>query len=426
MQRRRALGLLSAAAAAAGCSAPPAGDDGAAGHTLAAEFDPVSALWLSYDAGHVALTAALVDFFRGHVALRFVVPDASRAAMLRALLQDKGVAPAEVTVEPASSFFLRDLAVFTRGPTGGVGLVDFRWSAYGTAAWCRQRHGADAAAAAACSAATSLERDAFERRLARTLGARVHTSAIAVEGGGVETNGRGLLLATESLYLSRNPGLGRAAIEAGLLRLPGVARVIWLPEGLAEDAHLRATITGDHVAWGTGGHSDEYVRFSDENTVLLAWPDDGDVASHPVSRLTRQRMQRNLEILLAAQDLRGRPLRVLKVPMPRPIERRIHLSAAAHTEWSAEWTADFFPPAERRWQGQRVWQVATASYLNYVLANGRLLLPDYLPHGTPPERQQRVRRVFEQAFPGREIGFADAISANWVGGGMHCATLTQP
>jgi hypothetical protein len=55
-----------------------------------------------------------------------------------------------------------------------------------------------------------------------------------------------------------------------------------------------------------------------------------------------------------------------------------------------------------------------------------VVLPDYVPHGTPPQRQERVQRVFEAAFPGRRIAFVDPISANWVGGGPHCATLNQP
>ena len=83
-------------------------------------------------------------------------------------------------------------------------------------------------------------------------------------------------------------------------------------------------------------------------------------------------------------------------------------------------------PAEGRRAGQALWQVATASYLNFVVANGVLVLPDYRAHGTPSERQDRVQRVFDAAFPGRRIHWVDPISANWVGGGLHCATLSQP
>jgi len=73
-----------------------------------------------------------------------------------------------------------------------------------------------------------------------------------------------------------------------------------------------------------------------------------------------------------------------------------------------------------------VLQLATTSYLNHVLANDLVLLPTYVPHGTPPEREERVRQIYESAFPGRRVAFIDAMDANWVGGGAHCATLTEP
>jgi len=137
-------------------------------------------------------------------------------------------------------------------------------------------------------------------------------------------------------------------------------------------------------------------------------------------------MQRNFDILSRASDADGRPLRVIKLPLPRIVERRIFLSAAADPAWSKEWTADFFPPHEKRREGDPVMQVASASYLNFVVANGVVVVPDYLKHGTPRATQDRVQRLLEQAFPGRKIHFVDAIGANWVGGGPHCATLNEP
>ena len=112
--------------------------------------------------------------------------------------------------------------------------------------------------------------------------------------------------------------------------------------------------------------------------------------------------------------------------MPRIVERRVFLSAAADVAWSKEWTADFFPPQEGRREGDAVLQVACASYLNFVVANGVVVVPSYVQHGTPRAVQERVQRIFEGAFPGRQVRFVDAIDANWVGGGPHCATLNEP
>ena len=102
------------------------------------------------------------------------------------------------------------------------------------------------------------------------------------------------------------------------------------------------------------------------------------------------------------------------------------LSASADHAESKEWTAEFFPPRERRREGDPVIQVASASYLNFVVANGVVVLPSYLAHGTARATQERVRRLFAEIFAGRQIEFVDAISANWVGGGPHCATLNEP
>jgi len=402
---------------------PPAPPD----WRVAGDFEPSAAVWLSYDAGHEALTAGLIAALRPHVPLVAWVADEAARTKLAELLRRSGQ-PAEavrVVIDPRAGFFVRDMAVIGRRAQGPW-VLDFDWSEYGMARWCAGRWGTGSPEAADCVARSDFSREDRDRAIAVHLSAPVWRSRVALEGGGFETNGRGLVIANEALLHSRNPGLDRPALEAALQRLPGVRRVIWLPAGLAEDPLLRASITPEHIGWGTGGHTDEFVRFADARTVLLAWPDDADAAVHPVARLTRQRMQRNAEILAAGTDADGAPLKLLKVPMPRPIERRVFLSAAPGHPRSRDWSADHFPSAEQRWQGQPLLEVAVASYLNFVAASGVVVLPDYLPHGTPRARQAQVRRVFEQAFPGRQIVFVDAISANWVGGGLHCATLNIP
>ncbi len=394
------------------------------------------AVWLGYDPGHAALTAQLAVALQPHVELRLLVAQNAHVDAARSLLSGAGVDVARVRfdVEPQALYFVRDAAVFTRGPAGQLGLLDFRWSHYGLAAWCQRRWGADAARAAACAAVgDGASRETLDLRMAQLAGARVYSSSLFLEGGGIEFNGAGVALVSEPLVRQRNPGVSRAHLQAAFEALPGVKKLIWLADGLASDPHLRSTITGNHVAWGTGGHTDQFVRFADAHTVLLAWPDDADVAAHPVARLNRQRMQRNFDILAAATDAGpqgdgegGRPFRIIKLPMPRSVERRIFLSAAADERHSADWTADFFPPGERRREGQPVLQVASSSYLNCVVANGVVVVPGYEAHGTPRAVEQRLRRLLQQAFPGRDIVFVDAMGANWVGGGPHCATLNEP
>ena len=137
-------------------------------------------------------------------------------------------------------------------------------------------------------------------------------------------------------------------------------------------------------------------------------------------------MRANHAALMASTDQDGKPLRVVKVPLPKIIERPVVLTADADMAYSEQWSAASFPAREGRRNGDTVRQVAISSYLNFVVANKLVLLPDYVPHGTAPARQEQVRQIFEAAFPGRRVQFVDSGHTNWFGGGMHCATLNEP
>jgi agmatine deiminase len=387
---------------------------------ISGEFEPTRAIWLGYDEGHRELTLALVKILKPHVALKLVAVDAKSRAAAQELLTSGGISldNIEFIVEPKSLFFYRDVAVFANATDGKRIVINMRWQYYGQPSWCKRRHGSNSDRLNGCIATALESHNDFGIAVARNAGVPILQSNLILEGGAVEANGKGLILANESLCLQRNPGRNRVALEHEYLALPGIRKVIWLPEGLAEDPHLRATIIDNYVAWGTGGHTDEFVRFTDARTVMLAWPDDIEAVL--------RRMQRCFEILSKATDTGGKPLRVLKVPMPKIIERPIFLSAAADGTLSAEWSADFFPESERRRQGDRVIQVASASYMNFIIANGVVVVPSYVAHGTSRSTEARVIKMFELAFPGRKIQLIDAIGANWVGGGPHCATLREP
>jgi agmatine/peptidylarginine deiminase len=148
----------------------------------------------------------------------FVLPDEAAETAARAALQAHGVlaaakqAPAFVH-ERLASYFLRDMAVFTAAPGARLGLVGFRWTQYGVPGWCARRWRARPHLIADCSASADYSRQELAQWLARHAGARLHPSTLGLEGGGFETNGRGLVIANEALLNSRNPGLPRAAME---------------------------------------------------------------------------------------------------------------------------------------------------------------------------------------------------------------------
>ncbi|MCZ4316778.1 agmatine deiminase family protein [Comamonadaceae bacterium G21597-S1] len=427
--RRRCLQWAGGALAGIAVWPSVAADDlVVAGARLSADFDPVAAIWLGYDPGHEAFTADLAQTLAPHVPLKMLVRDAEAQARAMAVLRSRGVNALRVAFvqDGRAPFFVRDGAVFGLDGRARPFIVDFQWTHYGWTNWCRRTFAGSRARALDCARTDDIETGALDQRLAGVLGLACLASPLAIEGGGVEVNGRGTIIANASLWRERNRGLSRDAIEKHLLALPGMRKVVWVPHGLAHDPLHRATIVGHYVGWGTGGHTDEFVRFADENTVLLAWVDEEDARGHPVARLNQLRMQANLEALSNSTDQRGRPLRVIKVPLPSMVERAVVLSADADTAYSNEWTATSFPARERRREGDTVMQLATTSYLNHVLANDLVVLPTYVAHGTPPEREEQVRNIYASVFPGRRVVFIDAMLANWVGGGAHCATLTEP
>lgn len=395
---------------------------------LAADFDPVATVWLGHDAGHEAFTGDLAAAIAPHAPIGMLVRDAASEARARVLLAERRLDLSRVQFvrDALAPFFLRDPVVFGVDADGEAFVVDFQWTHYGWRHWCRRLHAGEPDAAEACARTDDVQSGGLDRRFADALGLSTFRSPLAIEGGGVEVNGRGLLIANAQLWRSRNPGLSAMELERELRRLPGIRKVIWLPRGLAQDPLHRGTITGRYVGWGTGGHTDEFVRFADARTVLLAWGGEADMRRHPVARLNQVRMQTNYEILSHSTDQDGQPLRILKVPLPRTMDREVVLEAQEDYRPLGAWAASQFPAAEGRQPGDTLRQVAASSYLNHLVVNDLVLLPDYVPYGTPARRQQEVRQIYQEAFPGRTILFIDAMQANWVGGGIHCATLQEP
>lgn len=166
--------------------------------------------------------------------------------------------------------------VFVRTKAGGVAAVDFRFNGWGN----KQAHPHDGQLAA---------------RIAKLLGVEHHVAALCGEGGGIEYDGEGTLLLTESCWVNenRNPGLSCAEIETRLKATLGVETVIWVP-GVRDlditdghiDGSLRFVRPGLIVASSLPGDTSEWGRAHAE-----AWA-----------------------ILARAQDARGRGLDVVSIP----------------------------------------------------------------------------------------------------------------
>src|SRR5207244_1224783 len=132
---------------------------------------------------------------------------------------------------------------------------------------------------------------------------RTEPREFVLEGGSIDVNGRGTLLTTEECLLDpvvqvRNPGFGRAEIEAVLKDQLGVANILWLGKGIVGD--------------DTHGHVDDLCRFVDPRTVVLCRETDVKDANYRALAENRER--------LAGMRLEdGSKIEVVNLPMPGPV-----------------------------------------------------------------------------------------------------------
>jgi agmatine deiminase len=193
-----------------------------------------------------------------------------------------------------------------------------------------------------------------------------------LEGGAIDVNGAGTLLATEECLLdpvqARNPGLSRAELEAVLGDHLGVRKVLWLGRGIAGD--------------DTHGHVDDLARFVDETTVVVAEEGEPTDANFAPLRENRDR----LEAMTTAD---GRPLRVQTLPMPAPLAL----------------------------DGVRL----PASYANFYIGNAVVIVPTF---NDPNDR--RALEILAGLFPTREVVGIHAVDLVWGLGTLHCMTQQEP
>lgn len=201
-------------------------------------------------------------------------------------------------------------------------------------------------------------------RIAAAAVARLARFDLVLEGGAIDTDGQGLIITTEQCLLNpnRNPGLDRRDVEAVLRAALGVRRVVWLGEGLANDH--------------TDGHVDNLARFVAPGTVAIptpAGPDDPNAG--------------------AFADARARAADAGLVVLDMPSVGQFELGGA----------------------------LAPASHMNFVIANGQVVVPLY---GGASDRA--AVRALARIFPRHKVTGLPSTHLLSGGGSFHCITQQQP
>ena len=387
-----------------------------------AEFEPHRALWMAWPTYEnkrgLPTEPLLIEIIRateGRVAIELLAQDDAEADVIRERFRREGVPDGHVTIHraPHGDIWMRDMGpIFLRGDQGGLRVVDFGFNMWGYES---------------PDSPNSRLEEGVDRQVAELLGLEVVKSTLISEGGSREFNGKGVMLAVEAVERQRNPGWTLEAMEEEFQRTLGVAKVLWLAEGMAEDElTFRGRLPGGvYTVITTGGHVDEFARFADPETILLAEITEEERRTDPIAAISHERLEESFRRLSAATDQDGNPFRIVRVPAP---------DSLFETMRAGDGVFDYIQPLEYEdgstiAPDDEITVVAAASYLNFQVTNGLVLAQKYWKPGMPEslrEKDERALAILREVFPGREVLPLDAMAVNLGGGGVHCILQQEP
>lgn len=200
---------------------------------------------------------------------------------------------------------------------------------------------------------------------------RQNCQGFVLEGGGIESDGRGTLLTTAHCQFSpnRNPHLSKEQIEEHLCRFFGAKRVLWLNHGY---------LAGDD----TDSHIDTLARFAPNDTIIYTGCNDPEDEHY-------QALQAMKQELMAMTTADGLPYNLIELPLPDPV----------------------FDGDER----------IPATYANFLATPKAVFMPTY----NQPQKDQLAYQMLQIAFS-QPIITVDCSALIRQHGSLHCATMQLP
>jgi len=200
----------------------------------------------------------------------------------------------------------------------------------------------------------------------------METVDLVLEGGSIEVDGSGTLLTTEACLLAatRNPALTKSELEHKLSAYLGINHFLWLKNG---------ALAGDD----TDSHIDTLARFCNPDTIAYSICNNNqDPNYHSLLNMEAE--------LTAFRNARGEPYQLIPLPLPEPI----------HDENGSQ---------------------LPATYANFLLINGAVLLPVY-----NDAADEIARQNLASVFPGRKIICINCLPLIEQHGSLHCVTMQLP
>jgi agmatine deiminase len=268
---------------------------------------------------------------------------------------------------PSNDTWARDHGGITVFENGEPVLLDFIFNGWGL------KFGADKD--------NLITRRLFEKGIFKVK--KIIKTGLALEGGGIESDGQGTLLTTGECLLSpnRNPHLSKKQIENRLKKLFGVKRILWLNNGY---------LAGDD----TDSHIDTLARLCDADTIAYVKCDD-------------------------AKDEHYQALKAMENELKAFYIEPKRNPNSIGTEESKRYNLVALPMADACFDedGQRL----PATYANFLIMNGAVLVPTY---NVPQD--EKALEILRGVFPDREVVGLDCRPLIWQHGSLHCITMQYP
>jgi agmatine deiminase len=344
------------------------------GFAMPAEWEPHEATWLGWPHCRTDWPGKLaaIEWVYGEIVrkiaegekVRIVIDSAGMEAKARRILTraHANLGNVEFFRTPSDRGWSRDfgpICVRKAGPRPEVAIAKFKFTAWAKYPnWQKDDRIAPHIA---------------ERLRLRLFPVTWEDKMVALEGGGIDVNGRGTLLTTEECFLDqktqcRNPGMSREEYDRIFRDYLGARNVIWLGHGIVGD--------------DTHGHVDDLCRFVNRHTlVLIQEKNKSDVNYRPL----RDNWERLKDVRL--ED--GKRPEVIALPVPAPL-------------YYGDWRLP-------------------ASYANFYIANAAVIVPTF---NDPADRI--ALGILSELFRDRPVVGIHAVDLVLGFGTLHCLTQQQP
>ena len=257
----------------------------------------------------------------------------------------------------------------------------------------------------------------FDSSAAKAMNLPIIRSELFSEGGAWQTNGKGTMLLVEAVELDRNKKLSKEQIEKEYKRTLGVTNFIWLKKGCKEEEWQK--LENGIFGIGSGGHADEFCRFVNASTVLLAQVNEEDTVNNEIAKESYRRMEENYQILKQSSMQDGKPINIIRLPAgPLLTSKAVYKDLNEYEQsWFENVTTD------------SVEYYLATGYMNFVIANKVIVAAKFWKEGLPLKfktTDAMAKSILEKAFPGRKVVQIDCMPLHHEGAGLHCYSRNQP